>query len=230
MKLAGSHRKQILTLLDVYAGFVSGRVHVETVDVTDEAAVDASFASMLAVTGRVDCVFANAGIVSKASAFPDMTSKMYHELLNVSLHGAFYTLRAASRHMRARASSGDRGGSIVICGSLSIFRGLKGMEHYAAAKGALAAMVKSLALEHGEFGVRVNMIAPGFIPTGMTASGPETDKLVRQMAAVTPLGRVGTPEDIEGPQHIWLPTLPGSTLAMCLSSMAGVLCPDFLAK
>ena len=177
----------------------AGGVHIETVDVTDEAAVDASFASTLEATGRVDCVFANAGIVSRASSFPDMTSEMYHGLLNVSLHGAFYTLRAASRHMRTRALSGDRGGSIVVCGSLSIFRGLKGMEHYAAAKGALAAMVKSLALELGEYGVRVNMIAPGFILSGMTSRGPETLKLVEQMAAITPLGRAGTPEDIEGP-------------------------------
>lgn len=62
----------------------AGGVHIETVDVTDEAAVDASFASTLEVTGRVHCVFANAGIASRASSFPDMTSEMYHGLLNVS--------------------------------------------------------------------------------------------------------------------------------------------------
>src|SRR5579862_7512125 len=91
--------------------------------------------------------FVNAGITSRASSFPEMTSEMYHELLAVNLHGAFYTLRAAARHMRDRALAGEPGGSIVICGSLSIIHGLEGMEHYAGAKGALAAMVKSLAVE-----------------------------------------------------------------------------------
>jgi NAD(P)-dependent dehydrogenase (short-subunit alcohol dehydrogenase family) len=73
------------------------RVHAEAVDVSDEAAVDAAFASTLDVMGRVDCVFANAGFQNRAESFPDMTSEMYHDLLNVNLHGAFYTLRATTR-------------------------------------------------------------------------------------------------------------------------------------
>jgi NAD(P)-dependent dehydrogenase (short-subunit alcohol dehydrogenase family) len=89
-----------------------------------------------------------------------MSNAMYHDLLNVNLHGAFYTLRAAARHMRERAQAGDPGGSLVACGSLSIFHGLPSMEHYAAAKGALAAMIKGLEVELGPFGVRANMIAP----------------------------------------------------------------------
>jgi NAD(P)-dependent dehydrogenase (short-subunit alcohol dehydrogenase family) len=177
----------------------AGRTHSETVDVSDEAAVEAAFASTLAAMGRVDCVFVNAGIMSRASSFPEMTSEMYHELLAVNLHGAFYTLRAAARHMRNRALAGEAGGSIVICGSLSISHGLEGMEHYAGAKGALAAMVKSLAVELGKFGVRANMIAPGFILTGMTNDDPRTEEAIEKMSAITPLGRPGTPEDIEGP-------------------------------
>jgi len=175
------------------------RAHAEAVDVSDEAAVEAAFASTLKVMGRVDCVFANAGFTHRAASFSDMSSQMYHELLNVALHGAFYTLRAATRHMRERAQAGDPGGSIVVCGSLSIFHGLQGMEHYAAAKGALAAMMKGLAVEMGQYGVRANMLAPGFILTGFTEGKPETEAVIKRFSAITPLGRPGYISDIEGP-------------------------------
>ncbi|MFT3928805.1 MAG: SDR family oxidoreductase [Spongiibacteraceae bacterium] len=175
------------------------RVHAEEVDVSDENAVEKAFSSTLAAMGRVDCVFANAGYQNRATSFPDMTSKMYHDLLNVNLHGAFYTLRAATRHMRDRAQAGDPGGSIVVCGSLSIFQGRQGLEHYAAAKGALHAMVKGLAVEMGQYGVRANMIAPGMIITGMTDSSPQTENIIKHFSAITPLGRPGYLSDIEGP-------------------------------
>jgi NAD(P)-dependent dehydrogenase (short-subunit alcohol dehydrogenase family) len=176
----------------------AGRTHHESVDVAEEAAVIEAFASSVSTMGRVDCVFANAGFSNRAKSFPDMTSEMYHGLLNVNLHGAFYTLREAAHHMRDRATAGDRGGSIVACGSLSIFHGLQGMEHYAAAKGALAAMIKSIAREMGQYGVRANMIAPGFILTGITDGDPRTEAVVRHFSAITPLGRPGRPADIEG--------------------------------
>jgi len=177
----------------------AGRVHVETVDVTDEAAVEAAFTGTVAALGRIDCVFANAGISHRAPGFDDLDSADYHRLLDVNLHGAFYTLRAAVRHMKARARQGDRGGSIVACGSLSIYHGLPGMEHYAAAKAALQAMIKGLAVEMGPFGVRANMLVPGFILTGLTDDKPETKQIIERFSAITPLGRPGELSDIEGP-------------------------------
>lgn len=177
----------------------ANRVHHEAVDVADEAAVIAAFASTVKAMGRVDCLFANAGFTQRAPSFPDMTSDMYHSLLNVNLHGAFYTLREATRHMRDRALAGDPGGSIVVCGSLSIFHGMQGMEHYAGAKGALAAMVKGLAVEMGQYKVRVNMIAPGFIMTEMTEGSTQVQGLIDHFSKITPLGRPGYPYDIEGP-------------------------------
>jgi NAD(P)-dependent dehydrogenase (short-subunit alcohol dehydrogenase family) len=175
------------------------RAHAEAVDVSDEAAVEAAFASTLEAMGRVDCVFANAGYQNRAESFPDMTSEMYHDLLNVNQHGAFYTLRATTRHMRDRAQAGDPGGSVVVCGSLSMFQGRQGLEHYAAAKGALSAMVKGLAVEMGQYGVRANMIAPGMILTGMTDDNPQTEGIIKHFSAITPLKRPGYMGDIEGP-------------------------------
>jgi NAD(P)-dependent dehydrogenase (short-subunit alcohol dehydrogenase family) len=185
--------------LDKLKAAGAGRVHHEAVDVADEAAVKAAFASTLKAMGRLDCVFANAGYTNSAPSFADMSSEMYHDLLNVALHGGFYTLREAARHMRERAEAGDPGGSLVACGSLSIFHGLKGMEHYAAAKGAMAAMIKGLAVEMGPYGVRANMLAPGIILTEMTDGHPETEAVMKHFARVTPLGRVGYPADMEGP-------------------------------
>jgi NAD(P)-dependent dehydrogenase (short-subunit alcohol dehydrogenase family) len=172
-------------------------VWCEEVDVSLEDEVIQGFARTVQRAGRVDCVFANAGFSSMAPSFPDMTSEMYHALLATNQHGAFYTLREASRHMRARAQAGDPGGSIVVCGSLSIFSGIQGLEHYAAAKGALAAMVKGLAVELGQYKVRTNMIAFGFINTAMTDS-PQTVAIAKMMADRTPLKRVGQLADIEG--------------------------------
>jgi NAD(P)-dependent dehydrogenase (short-subunit alcohol dehydrogenase family) len=177
----------------------AGRTHHEAVDVADEAAVQRAFASSVEAMGRVDCVFANAGFTSRAPSFPDMTSELYHSLLNVNLHGAFYTLREATRHMRARAQAGDPGGSLVVCGSLSIFHGIQGMEHYAGAKGALSAMVKGLAVEMGQYKVRANMLAPGFIMSEMTEGSKQVEGMIERFSAITPLGRPGYPDDIEGP-------------------------------
>lgn len=171
------------------------RVETACVDVAEEDQVIEGFTKAVAAMGRVDCVFANAGRSSVAPSFPDMTAQDYHDLLSVNQHGAFYTLREACRHMRERAATGDAGGSLVICGSLSIFGGTKGIEHYAAAKGALAAMLKGIAVEMGVYKVRANMIAFGYFSTGMTAG---KDPYAEMMSAKAPLGRVGTLSDVHG--------------------------------
>jgi NAD(P)-dependent dehydrogenase (short-subunit alcohol dehydrogenase family) len=174
-------------------------VHAELVDVSSEEAVEAALAGTISALGRIDCMFANAGISGRAPSMTEMTSTAYHELLAVNLDGAFFTLRAAARHMKQRAAAGDPGGSLVACGSLSIYHGIPGMQHYAAAKGALLAMIKGLAVEMGPFGVRANMLVPGFILTGLTANSPETQKVIDRFSAITPLGRPGDLSDIEGP-------------------------------
>jgi NAD(P)-dependent dehydrogenase (short-subunit alcohol dehydrogenase family) len=80
-----------------------------------------------------------------------------------------------------------------------MFHGLQGMEHYAAAKGALSAMIKGLAVEMGQFGVRANMLAPGFIMSGMMEGDARAAAISERFAAITPLGRPGNIADMEGP-------------------------------
>jgi NAD(P)-dependent dehydrogenase (short-subunit alcohol dehydrogenase family) len=166
----------------------------QDVDVADEAQVIAGFAKALEIAPRIDCVIQNAGFSNPAPSFVEMTTEQYHAQLDVALHGGFYTLREAARHMTARTGGGEPGGSIIICGSGLVFTGIQGMEHYAAAKAGLAAMMRSMATELGRHQVRVNMIAPGYIKTGLEGS----EAFEETFAARTPIPRVGLPEDIEG--------------------------------
>jgi NAD(P)-dependent dehydrogenase (short-subunit alcohol dehydrogenase family) len=175
-----------------------GRVASRVVDVADEAQVVQGMLATVADMGRLDCVVANAGFATQAR-FTEMTSEIYHGLLNVNLHGAFYTLREGAKHMVARAQAGDPGGSLIICGSGSIYQGVPTLSHYGTAKGGLNSMAKALAAELGPHGIRANVIAPGFIITEMTQADPVLGaQIAAAVAAKAPLGRAGKPEDLEG--------------------------------
>ena len=174
------------------------RVFADQVDVGDEAAIVAGVERAIERMGRLDTVVANAGLASQAP-FAQMDAATYHGLLNVNLHGAVFVLREAARHMISRAGAGDRGGSLVLCGSGSIYQGVPTMAHYGIAKGALNSLSKALAAELGPYGIRSNVIAPGFIHTEMTLADPEIGAAItRAVEAKTPLGRAGKPEDLEG--------------------------------
>lgn len=176
----------------------SGRVLSAQVDVTDEQAVIAATAKAIAKFGRLDCVVANAGFAAQ-SPFVDMSTCDLRAMLDVALFGGFYTLREVARHMVQRADRGDAGGSLIICGSLSIFRGVPQMAHYAAAKGALNSLCKTLAVELGPRGIRVNVVAPGFILTEIAADDEEqTRAYADHISATAPLRRVGYGADMEG--------------------------------
>ena len=176
-----------------------GRVWSREVDVSSDTAVAEAMAAAVEKMGRLDCVVANAGIASQTGGIDQMTTEMYHELLNINLHGAMYTLREGAKHMIARAKAGEPGGSFIICGSMSIFYGVPGLAHYAAAKGALNSVAKTMAAELGPYQIRVNVIAPGFIATEMTQADPEVFKQIdAAVSARTPMGRSGVPEDLEG--------------------------------
>lgn len=174
------------------------RVLTEAVDVRDDGAITAGVERAVSELGRLDIVVANAGIATQVP-FIDMDRATYRELIDVNLDGAVFTLRAAARHMVDRATAGDPGGSLIICGSGSIFQGVPTMAHYGIAKGALNSLARALAAELGPHGIRCNVIAPGFIETEMTFANPEVGKMISAaVAAKAPLGRAGKPEDLEG--------------------------------
>lgn len=176
----------------------AGRVNTYTVDVSSEKQIIAGYDRLMADFGRIDCVFANSGGPPVYSSVFDMPTAAWHEFLNVALHGAFFTLREGARHMVKRAEAGEPGGSLVACGSLSLFHGLSGKMEYAASKSGTAAVIRCLAVELGPHNIRANIIAPGLIITPMTG-GPEGVKYCEDVYGPrTPLQRVGYPEDFEG--------------------------------
>jgi NAD(P)-dependent dehydrogenase (short-subunit alcohol dehydrogenase family) len=178
----------------------AGRVETYVVDVSTEQAIVAGYDRLMEDFGRIDCVFANSGASPRYNSVFDMPTEHWFEFQNTALHGAFFTLREAARHMKARAQAGEPGGSLVACGSLSLFQGLPGKMEYAGSKSAVAAVVRCLAGEMGEFNVRANIVAPGLIITPMMgpSDGPAAKYLEGQYAPITPMKRVGYPEDFEG--------------------------------
>jgi NAD(P)-dependent dehydrogenase (short-subunit alcohol dehydrogenase family) len=164
-------------------------------DVGDEAAVDAAFAQTLVVMGRVDGCFANAGIGGGgAASFLEMSSEMWRRVTRVNLDGAFYTFRAAARHMVARGGEGV----LVATASLAAIEGAPRSEHYAATKGGLISMVRALAVEFARHNVRAHAILPGWIETDMTQPLTTNATFSSKVMPRIPMRRWGTGEDFGG--------------------------------
>ena len=178
----------------------AGRVETYIVDVSSEAAIIDGYSQLMADFGRVDCVFANSGASPRYDSVFDMPTEHWYDFQKTALHGAFFTLREGARHMKARAEAGEPGGSLVACGSLSLYQGLPGKMEYAASKAGTGAVIRALAVELGEYGIRANMVAPGLIITPMMGPDPSAAEaaLSGLYAPQTPLKRLGYPEDFEG--------------------------------
>jgi 3-oxoacyl-[acyl-carrier protein] reductase len=138
--------------------------------------------------GRVDILVNNAGI-TRDKSFLKMTQSMWDEVLQVNLNGAAHLTRAALPGM-IEAGWGRIINVSSIVGQIGNF----GQANYAAAKGALIALTKSLAREVARKGVTVNAVAPGFIETDMTRDLPEA--ALENVKAMTPMGRLGRPEEV----------------------------------
>jgi NAD(P)-dependent dehydrogenase (short-subunit alcohol dehydrogenase family) len=165
-------------------------------DVTDERAVDAAFGETLSKLGRVDGCFANAGVagLGKTASFTQMTADEWSRVLKVNLDGAFYTFRAAARHMVER---GD-GGVLVGTASLAAIEGAARNEHYAATKGGLISMIRALSVEFARYGIRANAVLPGWIETDMTANAIGNEKFASNVLPRIPMRRWGSGEDFGG--------------------------------
>jgi len=182
------------------------RVLTDQVDVSSQQQVVDGYQRIINHFGRIDNVFANSGISAPTHSVLDMTAEHYHDLLNINMHGAVYTLQEGARLMVQRAEAGEPGGSLVFCGSLSMFKGIPGKGQYAAAKAGLGAFVRCMAVELGKHGIRANSIAPGYIKTEMTGGAvhgqiqpvDEWSDLDKYFASTTPMTRPGFPSDFEG--------------------------------
>ena len=164
-------------------------------DVGDEAAVAAAFARTIETLGRVDGCFANAGVSGRGlSSFLDMTTEEWNRVLRVNLHGAFYTFRAAAKHMVHRGE----GGVLVGTASLAAIEAAPRSEHYAASKGAMISMVRAMAVEFARHRIRAHAILPGWIETDMTANAVGNPKFHANVMPRIPMRRWGTGADFGG--------------------------------
>lgn len=174
------------------------KVLAAQVDVSDEEAVTREMARAVAQMGRIDTVIANAGIGFGARSFLELTGEKLRKVLSVNLDGAFFTLREAARHMKERAEAGDPGGSLMTISSLSAIEGAARNEHYAASKGAILSLTKSVAVEFARYGVRCNAILPGWIATDMTSLAQESTAFAEKVIPRVPVRRWGEPADFGG--------------------------------
>ncbi|NNM71377.1 SDR family oxidoreductase [Enterovirga sp. DB1703] len=175
-----------------------GRVLAQTCNVADEQEVDARMAELIATLGRLDGCFANAGRSLARTAFHELSTEDWRAVMSVNLDGAFFTLRAASRHMVERAKAGEPGGRIVVTSSTSTVHGPAGAVAYGASKGALNVMVRALAVEYARYGITVNGIVPGWIETEMTADKFADARFAGNVLPRIPMRRWGETEDFAG--------------------------------
>lgn len=163
-----------------------------SVDVSDRAAVEDAFARVRTELGPVHILVTSAGMVDFC-AFTDITPETWTRLLDVNLTGTFHCAQVAVPDML-----GAGWGRIVMISSSSAQRGSPGMAHYAASKGALLSLTRSLAREYGPAGITVNNIPPSAIETPMQHAGQIAGHLPsnEQMAASVPLGHLGTAGDV----------------------------------
>ncbi|MBI1339190.1 SDR family oxidoreductase [bacterium] len=173
-------------------------VHALVVDVADEAAVAEGMAETLKHFGRVDSVFANAGVSGGAKSFADFPTETYRKALAVNLDGVFFTFREACRHMIDRAGRGDPGGSLVVTASIAAIEGAARSQAYAATKGGVISMMKAIAVEHARYGVRANAILPGWIATDMTEGAQSSSAFAEKVIPRVPIRRWGEPADFGG--------------------------------
>lgn len=176
---------------------LGGDVLVQTVDVTSEAAVTAGVAAVIERFGRLDFCAANAGIGGSAP-FHEQTTEGWRRVMTVNLDAVFWTFRAATQHMIARAGNGDAGGSLLVTSSTSAIHGAPANEAYAASKTAVLGLIRGLAVEYARYGVRANAILPGWIRSDMTAPMQSWDKFNEKVIGRVPLRRWGDPQDFAG--------------------------------
>ena len=157
-------------------------------DVSDSASVDAMIAQVVEAFGQIDILVNNAGI-TRDGLMMRMKDEDFDAVINTNLKGVFYCTKVVSKLMMKK-----RSGRIINMASVVGLMGNAGQTNYAAAKAGVIGFSKSAAKELASRGITVNMVAPGFIATDMTAE--MKDKAKEMTLAGIPLKRMGEPEDV----------------------------------
>lgn len=173
-------------------------------DVSNEADVDRLFDACRDRFGSVDIVVANSG-VQKDHAFAEMPLDAWRSVLDINLTGQFITAQRAVREFLRRGPRpvSKALGKLILMSSVHDIIPWAGHVNYAASKGGIQMMMKSLAQEVAPQRIRVNAIAPGAIKTPINRDAWETPEALERLLKLIPYGRIGEPEDI-GRAAVWL--------------------------
>jgi 3-oxoacyl-[acyl-carrier protein] reductase len=200
-----------------------GDAMVQKVDVGNAANVAEAVVAVVGAWGRVDVLVNNAGIVRDAQLIKwkegaltgMMTDQVFDQVISVNLRGPFLCTRAAVPHMIKAG-----GGVVLNASSVVGLYGNFGQTNYVATKAGVIGMTRTWARELGRYKIRVNAVAPGFIATDILKAMPE--KVLEDMVAKTPLGRMGQPEDIAN-AYVWLASDAAAFVSGSIISVDGGL-------
>ena len=174
-------------------------------DVSSEPQVVEMFQKMVKEFGAIDILINNAGL-QKDAPFDQMTLDQWNFVIGVNLTGQFLCAREAVRHFKSRGVVKDiscAAGKIICIGSVHEVIPWSGHVNYAASKGGILMMMKSIAQEVAPHRIRVNGIAPGAIRTPINAAAWSTPEAYADLMKVVPYKRIGEPDDI-GRVAVWL--------------------------
>lgn len=162
-------------------------LYVQT-DVTDSDDVQELIARTVQVYGRVDVMFANAGVAID-NRIDSLDEAAWKKTLDINLTGVYLCNKYAIQHMLKQG-----GGIIVNCGSIHSHVGKSGVTAYAAAKGGVKLLTQTLAIDYGQQNIRVNAVCPGYIDTPLLKNMSQDAK--QALIALHPMGRLGRAEEV----------------------------------
>jgi glucose 1-dehydrogenase len=182
-----------------------GRAYAHMADVADEGQVQAMFQKMFNEFGTIDILINNAGL-QKDAPLDEMTLDSWNLVINVNLTGQFLCAREAVREFKRRGVVEEvscSAGKIICISSVHEIIPWAGHVNYAASKGGVMLMMKSIAQEVAPYRIRVNSIAPGAIRTPINTAAWETPEAYARLMKLVPYKRIGEPEDIAR-AAVWL--------------------------
>ncbi|MGH8046504.1 MAG: SDR family oxidoreductase [Chthoniobacterales bacterium] len=182
-----------------------GRSYAYRADISKEDEVQAMFADIDAKLGGLDILVNNAGLQSDA-AFDEMTLAQWNRVIGVNLTGQFLCTREAVRRFKKQGVNPDvsvAAGKVICISSVHEVIPWAGHVNYAASKGGVMLMMKSIAQEVAPFRIRVNSIAPGAIRTPINMEAWDTPEHYNELLKLIPYKRIGEPHEI-GRAAVWL--------------------------
>jgi glucose 1-dehydrogenase len=186
-------------------GKYGSRVYAHQADVSSEEQVKEMFQKMFEEFGTIDILINNAGLQQDAP-FDEMTIDQWNTVINVNLTGQFLCAREAVREFKRRGVVPEvscAAGKIICMSSVHEIIPWAGHVNYAASKGGVMLMMKSIAQEVAPYRIRVNSIAPGAIRTPINTAAWQTPEAYEALMTLVPYKRIGEPEDI-GRAAVWL--------------------------